>query len=235
MTRNKHRLSVLVLVAIALALGAVGWGDGSVAVSKQGPASKERLDEARRETVPLREAKLNIEHNATDGDTGFQGFIDSEGWQRLDVKGPDGIVLSLQGLGKLGRLGLTELFFESVEPENADVPIEEILDTLPEGNYTIEGRAMESGESAGRTSGTAWLTHTIPAGPDLLSPAAGATVPVTGLVASWRRVTVSGTHRRRASGCRSLRLRVPPTCMASRARGIRWEWQCSSPMPARRC
>ena len=27
--------------------------------------------------VPLKEAKLNVEHNATDEDTGFQGFIDS--------------------------------------------------------------------------------------------------------------------------------------------------------------
>ena len=38
--------------------------------------------------VKLKDAKLNIEHNATDKDTGFQGFIDSEGWQRLDVAGP---------------------------------------------------------------------------------------------------------------------------------------------------
>jgi len=27
----------------------------------------------------LKEAKLNIEHNATDEDTGFQGYVDSEG------------------------------------------------------------------------------------------------------------------------------------------------------------
>src|SRR5262245_33203 len=40
------------------------------------------------ETIPLKEAKLIIEHNATDEDTGFQGFIDSEGWRQLDVTGP---------------------------------------------------------------------------------------------------------------------------------------------------
>lgn len=189
MTRHRRRLYAFLVGAIALGLGSSGWGGGSAAVSKQGPASRESLGEARRETIPLKEAKLNIEHNATDADTGFQGFIDSEGWKRLDVKGPDGVVLSFQGLGKLGKLGLTELFFESVEPENAEVPIEEILETLPEGDYTIEGKAMESGESAGRTTGTAWLTHVIPAGPELLSPAAGATVPTTGLVASWSPVT----------------------------------------------
>ena len=105
------------------------------------------------------------------------------------MSGPDGVVLSFQGRGELGDLGLTELFFESVEPENADVPLGELLATLPEGDYTIEGKAMENGESAGKTSGTAWLTHNIPAGPALLSPGAGATIPATGLIASWSPVT----------------------------------------------
>ena len=41
--------------------------------------------------IPLKEAKLNIEHNATDHDTGFQGAIDSEGWKQLTVWGPDGV------------------------------------------------------------------------------------------------------------------------------------------------
>ena len=35
----------------------------------------------------------------------------------------------------------------------------------------------------------AWLTHDIPAGPQLVSPAEGATVPVRGVVARWRPVT----------------------------------------------
>jgi hypothetical protein len=144
--------------------------------------------------VRLKEAKLNIEHNATDKDTGFQGFIDSEGWRRLDVRGPAGGVLSLDGRGALGRLGLTELFFETVEPENADVPIEQVLATLPEGNYSIAGRAQEDGKRAALTSGKAWLTHDIPDGPQLVSPAEGATVPVRGVVARWRPVskTITG-------------------------------------------
>jgi hypothetical protein len=135
--------------------------------------------------VPLKEAKLNIEHNATDRDTGFQGFIDSEGWKRLQVTGPRGVVLTLQGQGDLGELGLTELFFESVEPENAEVPIEEVLSTLPEGEYTIEGQAIDGQP----TKGTALLTHDIPAGPVLVSPEEGATVPATGLVMRWMPVT----------------------------------------------
>ena len=53
----------------------------------------------------------------------------------LDVTGPNGIVLTLEGRGAFGTLGVTELFFETVEPENADVPIVDVLATLPPGNY----------------------------------------------------------------------------------------------------
>jgi hypothetical protein len=139
--------------------------------------------------VPLKDAKLNIEHNATDRDTGFQGFVDSEGWRRLTVRGPDGKVLRFQGLGSLGELGLTELFFETVEPENAEVPIRRMLAKLPEGRYTIEGPGQENGESTGRTLGRALLTHDIPRGPQLVSPADGATVPTQGVIADWEPVS----------------------------------------------
>lgn len=138
--------------------------------------------------VPLKEAKLNIEHNATDRDTGFQGAIDSEGWKQLTVTGPDGVVLDFEGRGKLRELGLTELFFETVEPENADVPIAQMLSKLPAGNYKISG-SIPANQGGGTTAGTAWLTHDIPAGPVLLSPAEGATVPDSDLLVRWSPVT----------------------------------------------
>lgn len=141
------------------------------------------------EVIPLKEAKLIIEHNAKDEDTGFQGFIDSEGWSVITVTGPGGKILTFKGEGKLGELGLTELFFESVEPENKDVPISDILEFLPEGEYTFEGTTMEVGESAGITIGTAIFTHDIPEGPVLLTPAEDATVPLEDLVVSWSPVT----------------------------------------------
>jgi hypothetical protein len=142
------------------------------------------------EVTPLKDAKLIIEHNATDEDTGFQGFVDSEGWERLIFTGPEGAVLTISGYGALGNLGLTELFFETVEPANADVSIAEMLTVLPEGNYTIEGSAIEAGERKGSTSGVAWLTHNIPAGPGLLSPEEDAVVPADDdLVVSWSPVT----------------------------------------------
>ncbi len=141
--------------------------------------------------VPLKEAKLNIEHNATDHDTGFQGMIDSEGWQQIDLVGPKGIQLHLEGRGALGELGLTELFFETVEPTNADVPLDELLQNLPAGQYTFKGREMIDGESSGETVGTAWLSHTIPAGPEFQWPAKGATIPTDDLVIRWGAVTRS--------------------------------------------
>jgi hypothetical protein len=153
--------------------------------------SKATAASVAQDVILLKEAKLNIEHNATDLDTGFQGFVDSEGWKKLVFTGPDGTVLTIDGQGSLGHLGLTELFFETVEPENVEVPIEDVLAMLPEGNYTIKGSSIDKG----KTIGTAWLTHTIPAGPVLLSPEEGAVVPASeDLVVSWSPVdkTIDG-------------------------------------------
>jgi hypothetical protein len=141
------------------------------------------------EPTPLKEAKLNIEYNATDEDIGFQGFVDGEGWQSLVVSGPEGDVLKFEGLGALATHGLTELFFETVEPAVADMPLEEVLAVLPEGSYTFAGPAMEAGESLGQTAGMAWLTHDIPAGPELTAPEEDADVPVSDLTLSWEPVT----------------------------------------------
>jgi hypothetical protein len=138
--------------------------------------------------VPLKEAKLNIEHNFTDEDTGFQGAIDSEGWKSLQVKGPEGVVLEFEAEGKLRALGLTELFFESVEPANADVPINQMLAKLPAGNYRISG-PVPANQGGGTTAGTAWLTHDIPKGPTLLAPTEGAIVPASDLLVRWSPVT----------------------------------------------
>lgn len=138
--------------------------------------------------VQLKEAKLNIEHNATDLDTGFQGAIDSEGWSRLDVTGPAGaLALTLKGRGTLETLGVTELFFETVEPENADVPLDDMLARLPAGEYTIEGPSPDGTWA----KGTAVLTHDIPNGPALVAPVEGATVPVADLLIDWDPVTTS--------------------------------------------
>ena len=188
-THETQRPSFLIVLAILLSAAAVAAGTRPGAIAE--PLARAATGTA--VVVPLKDAKLNIEHNATDKDTGFQGFIDGEGWRRLDVRGPGGPVLAIEGRGTLAKLGLTELFFESVEPENADVPIAAMLAKLPEGRYTIAGPTQENGKSTGSTSGTAWLTHDIPAGPTLVSPAEGATVPTRGVVARWKPVSTTIT------------------------------------------
>jgi hypothetical protein len=149
------------------------------------PSLRAQPQTSARAPAPLKEAKLNIEHNATDRDTGFQGAIDGEGWKELTVTGPNGKILEFEGLGSLRRLGLTELFFETVEPENRDVPIPELLRVLPAGRYRIAGPTVDGTV----TAGTAWLTHVIPRGPVLLAPPEGATVPAGELLMRWRPVT----------------------------------------------
>jgi hypothetical protein len=162
-----------------------------VAVSRADERDRALAATASAKRIPLKDAKLNIEHNATDRDTGFQGFVDSEGWRQLDVRGPRGKVLTFKGRGALGKLGLTELFFETVEPENRHTSIKNMLAKLPQGNYKIAGPGQENGERVGRTAGKAWLTHDIPAGPRLVSPAEGATVPTQGVVADWEPVSTT--------------------------------------------
>src|SRR5262245_45326442 len=75
-----------------------------------------------RDTIELEDTKLIIEHNATDEDTGFQGFVDGEPWNKLEIRDPTGkLAVSVAAKGPLDTLGLTELFFETGEPANAEV------------------------------------------------------------------------------------------------------------------
>lgn len=138
-------------------------------------------------TPVMKDAKLLIEHNATDEDTGFQGFADGDPWNELVIRDPDGEqILIVYPESGLFDFGLTELFFETSEPPNDEVPISEVLARLPEGTYTFTGD-MVDGDSS---EITATFSHTIPAGPQLLTPADGSTdVDATDTVISWQPVT----------------------------------------------
>jgi hypothetical protein len=135
--------------------------------------------------VPLDDATMIIETNSTDEDIGIQIFLDGEGWNEMTVETPDGETLVLiRGEGSVGELGLTEFFFESVEPEFSELPVEEFLALFPEGDYEFIGRSLEGDELVG----TATFTHVIPDGPVLLTPEEDAVVAPDGVVVSWELV-----------------------------------------------
>ena len=163
--------------------------------------------------VPFADAELFFELNSTDNDLGLQLFLDSDdGWRRVRVLDPGRreIVL-LQAAGRLSRLGITELRFESAEPSP-----EEVLALFPPGEYRFRGRTVAGGFLAS----AAELSHEFPPAPTF-SPSGGVVVDARDAVVEWNApaaeqveiiieqdelehvldVTLSGSTRR---------LRVPP-------------------------
>jgi hypothetical protein len=135
--------------------------------------------------APLKQAKIIIEHNATDEDTGFQAFVDADGWERMEIIGPDGIVAQFDGHGTVKDLGMTELFFETTEPENAKQPLDDVLAMLPAGDYEFRATYSSLGGNSGTTSSTATLSHTIPQGVTLVAPEERAVLPAGDVTVQW--------------------------------------------------
>jgi hypothetical protein len=123
----------------------------------------------RPEVVELDDATIIAEVNATDGDAGYQIFLDGEGWRRVTVYDPNWRqifkVNASGGVKKIG--GGTELFLETAEPEYETFEeFREILDNLQPGIYKFYGRTVEGDW----LHGTAELTHNIPCAPELVDP-----------------------------------------------------------------
>ena len=139
-------------------------------------------------TIPFSASEIRIEVNSTDGDAGLQIFLDGEPWRRARVKGPDNkTVFSVTNIGKLKMLGSTELFMESNEPNFVeDMSLPEILEFLPVGVYEFKGRTIEGDV----LEGAATLTHDLPCGPEIISPAEDSALdPGLPVVISWEAVT----------------------------------------------
>lgn len=148
------------------------------------PAMRNRDDDD--DEIPFAEAKIRIEVNSTDGDAGIQAFLDGEPWDRVAIEAPDGRrILEVRGRRKLGELGMTELFFESNEPSFDELPLDEFLKKFPEGLYEFSGRTVDGEE----LESCALLTHDIPAGPVLVSPADGSVQDPSNTVIDWDPVT----------------------------------------------
>ena len=125
---------------------------------------------AKAEPIPFKDARIKFEVNATDLDGGIQIFVDADGWKALHIFDPSGKeILETITRGRIAKQGGTELFMESAEPDFDELPLEELLERFPEGNYRFRARGLE-GE---RMEGVAILTHDIPDGPRLVSPLEG--------------------------------------------------------------
>ena len=137
-------------------------------------------------TIPLADASVIVEVNATDGDAGLQLFVDAEAWKSIEVFSPTGRrILDVRTRGQLRNYGLTELFSESSEPPFDEFPLEKFKKLFPEGRYRIIGTTIDGD----RLSGRARLTHNIPEGPEITTPQDGEVVPRNAVVASWAAVT----------------------------------------------
>lgn len=166
------------IVAGLAALALLALGGTALGLDQAGRASSS--------PIRLAEATMIVEVNATDGDAGLQVFLDGEPWRSMTISDPDGeAILSVNTRGRVKNFGLTELFSESSEPPFDVFPLEEFKELFPEGRYAFAGTTIE-GE---RLVGKATLTHDIPDGPEIVSPADGATVERDNVVARWKPVT----------------------------------------------
>ena len=139
------------------------------------------------EEIPFDDAVIRIEVNSTDGDAGLQIFLDGEPWKQIRIEDPRGrLVFEVDNFGKLRRLGSTELFMESNEPDFQEMTLPAILKLLPAGEYDFEGTTVDGEE----LEGEATLTHDLPCGPEVTSPGDGDTLnPNAAVVIEWEPVT----------------------------------------------
>lgn len=132
--------------------------------------------------IPLDISMIYFEYNSSANDLGVHVFLDGEDWKALKISNPKGRkIFEVEGRDAYSELGLTELFFEGAEPNLADVPLEDLLAMFPAGDYQIRGKTVD-GENV---SGTATLSHAIPAGPTAVT----ALLNGDSLVISWNAVT----------------------------------------------
>jgi len=123
-----------------------------------------------KDVIELGDASIIIEVNATDGDAGFQVFLDGDGWKNARVYDSNGArILKVTATGGVRTIGGgTELFMESSEPEYEDLDgMQALIELLPEGEYYFLARTTDNNWA----TGTAELTHDIPAEPEVVTPA----------------------------------------------------------------
>ena len=208
MCGHKRFLSVFVIAAAVLLAGAA---TGDVFADERSPgATRSDIASARltaadvtemiqmvkdgKAIIELGDASIIVETNDTDGDAGFQIFLDGDGWRNARLFAPSGQqvmhVYVSSGVRNIG--GGTEFFMETAEPEYDDLDgLRDLVELLPEGEYLFLAKTT-AGDWA---MGMAELTHTIPDGPEVIQPVpaggeeCATDVPADFAVISWHPVT----------------------------------------------
>ena len=125
-----------------------------------------------REVVEFDEAEIFFEFNSTDNDLGIQIFFDAEGWKRVEVQDPEGEeIFEVENDEGLKKIGSTEVFTESAEPElddeNLEDSIAEFQAKFPKGTYTFKGKTV----NGKKLVGDADLAYKLPKAPEITGPA----------------------------------------------------------------
>ena len=194
------RLGILTVALVAAGCRGTESGHAETSQPSDGTASATAAVTCPSQGEPLDTAKLYIEHNATDEDTGVHGLFGGSAWSELCIWDPTGrLILIVDPQGPLNDLKVADLFFESREPPADEYSLEDLRADFPEGEYTVGGTDFEGTPRAG----TALFTHNVPAEPSITSPeladdedrADHVLVDPIGLVIKWDPVIelVSGT------------------------------------------
>ncbi len=168
---------------------------GAVAVALTADAGNRNGKEP--EEIEFAEARLFFELNDTDGDLGIHGMWDGMPWKSISIEGPhERELLNVWVRGRLRQQGLTEMFFESAEPDFEELSPDRFFRRFPEGTYDIGGVTLDGKELEAEIE----LSHTLAARPGNLTvngePAAencDAELPVVSepIALSWDAVTMS--------------------------------------------
>ena len=151
---------------------------------------------------PFKITNIHFETNASACDMGIQISFDTDGVSEGSVKDPNGqIVYQFGGVGGPGVThDVTEGFQERVEPqiidleralgcerdeEEPEIWLTELLSAWPKGKYIFKGASEDA-----NFRGVAFLSHKVPAGPEVLAPEDGDVVsPGENLLIRWKSVT----------------------------------------------
>ncbi len=185
-------IGVGVLLLVASCSSTVGDSATTISTIPSLPADPGELCPTEGEV--LETAKLYIEHNATDADTGVHGLFGGSAWSELCIWDPNGnLVMVVDPRNALGDLTVADLFFESREPPNDEYSLDNLKSDFPEGTYTVGGTDFEGVARVGKAT----FSHAIPEQPKVTNPtitadeesAEDSTVNTSDVVVKWEPVT----------------------------------------------